>query len=110
MIEETITRLEARLQSSPALNEQNRKELLGLLATLKTEVSALSQTHAEEAQKIVSFTQASTTEATREEVRPERLSSHLEELSSSVGGFEQSHPRLVQIVNRLAETLSNLGI
>ncbi len=110
MIEDTISKLEARLQSSTSLSEQNRQDLLNLLATLKTEVSTLSRTHAEEAQKIVSFTQASTQEATREEVRPERLSGHLEDLSKSVDGFEESHPRLVQIVNRLAETLSNLGI
>jgi len=34
----------------------------------------------------------------------------LEGLSSSVGELEKSHPRLVQIVNAISNTLSNLGI
>jgi len=34
----------------------------------------------------------------------------LEGLSSSVEGFEKSHPKLVQIVNAISNTLSNLGI
>jgi hypothetical protein len=31
-------------------------------------------------------------------------------LLSSVEGIEQSHPKLVQIVNNISSTLSNLGI
>jgi len=31
-------------------------------------------------------------------------------LRSSVDGIEQSHPRLVQIVNAISKTLSDLGI
>jgi hypothetical protein len=31
-------------------------------------------------------------------------------LRSSADGFEQSHPRLVQIVNSISNMLSNLGI
>jgi hypothetical protein len=34
----------------------------------------------------------------------------LKGLSSSVEGFEKSHPQLVQVVNRICTTLSNLGI
>jgi len=34
----------------------------------------------------------------------------VEGLASSVRGFEVSHPRLVQIVDRLALALSNMGI
>jgi hypothetical protein len=31
-------------------------------------------------------------------------------LQSSAEGFEKSHPKLVEIVNRISSTLSNLGI
>jgi hypothetical protein len=31
-------------------------------------------------------------------------------MSSSVEGIEKSHPKLVQIVNAISNTLSNLGI
>jgi hypothetical protein len=34
----------------------------------------------------------------------------LEGLNSSVQEFEESHPRLVQIVGAVTNTLSNLGI
>ncbi len=109
MIEQTISKLEARLKNAGAIPEQNREELLSLLATLKTEVSELSKTHAEEAQKIVGFTQASTQAATGGS-GADRLNLHLQDLSASVDGFEKSHPQLVQIVNRIAEILASLGI
>ncbi len=110
MIEETISKLEARLKGSTSIPEQNRQELLNLLATLKTEAAELSKTHAAEAQRIVGYTQTSTHEATSRQVNPERLQVQLKNLSDSVDGFENSHPQLVQIVNRIAETLAALGI
>ena len=44
------------------------------------------------------------------ERKPEQAASALEGLKTSVEGFEASHPRLVEIVDRLAITLSNMGI
>ncbi len=110
MIDETISRLEEKLQRSTAMNEQTRQELLSLLATLKTEASALSRTHAQEAQRIVGLTQASTNEATQQNRDSERLAGSLADLSASVDGFEKSHPQLVHLVNRISEILANLGI
>ena len=46
----------------------------------------------------------------RYEKNPELLKLALEGLASSVEGFEESHPHLVQIVNSICNTLSNLGI
>lgn len=34
----------------------------------------------------------------------------VQELRSSVTGFEQSHPKLVQTINDLSARLSNLGV
>ena len=103
-------KIENRIQAAESINEQRRQELLELVGTLKAEVAELSKTHGEQAQSIAGFTELSTHEATRTEQNPQLLKLSLEGLNSSVGGFEQSHPRLVQIVNAISSTLSNLGI
>jgi queuine/archaeosine tRNA-ribosyltransferase len=110
MIEDTIGKIEARIEGAEAIKEERRRELLNLLGTLKSEVAELSKTHEEQAQSIAGFAEVSTHEATRAEQNPELLKLSLEGLGSSVQGFEESHPRLVQIVNAISSTLSNLGI
>jgi hypothetical protein len=81
-----------------------------LVGTLKSEVAALSKTHGEQAESIAGFADLSTHEATRAEQNPRLLKLSLEGLGSSVKELEDSHPRLVQIVNAISNTLSNLGI
>ena len=110
MIEDTLGKIEDRIRSTEAVQEDRRQELLQLLRTLKSEVAELSKTHGEQAQSIAGFTDLSTHEATRAEQDPELLKLSLEGLGSSVRGFEESHPRLVQIVNDISSTLSSLGI
>jgi queuine/archaeosine tRNA-ribosyltransferase len=110
MLEDTIGKIEARIQNAETIKEDRRRELLQLLATLKAEVAELSKTHGEQAQSIAGFTQLSAHEATRAEQDPQLLKLSLEGLASSAAGFEESHPRLVQIVNAISNTLSNLGI
>ncbi len=110
MIEDTIGKIEARIQGSDAIKEERRRELLQLLGTLKSEVAELSKTHEEQAQSIAGFTEVSAHEATRTQQNPELLKLSLEGLGSSVREIEESHPRLVQIVNAISSALSNLGI
>jgi chromosome segregation ATPase len=110
MIKDTIGKIEARIEGAEAIKEERRQELLQLLATLKSEVTELSKTHEEQAQSIAGFTEVSTHEATRTEQNPELLKLSLAGLGSSVRELEESHPRLVQIVNAISSTLSNLGI
>jgi len=110
MIEETIGKIEARIQGADTIKDERRRELLQLLGTLKTEVAELSKTHGDEAQSIAGFAEVSTHEATRTEQNPELLQLSLKGLGSSASGFEESHPRLVQIVSAISNTLSNLGI
>jgi prefoldin subunit 5 len=110
MIEDTIAKIESRIQNADAIKEERRRELVELLSKLKTEVAVLSQTHGEQAQSIAGFTEVSAHEATRTEQNPDLLKLSLQGLSSSVDGFERSHPRLVQLVNSISNTLSNLGI
>ena len=110
MIEDTISKIEARLRDSGSVSDDKKRELVQLLGTLKSEVANLSKTHGEQAQSIAGFTEMSAHEATRSEQNPELLNLSLKGLKSSVEGIEKSHPRLVQIVNTISNTLSNLGI
>lgn len=109
MLQDTLEKIEERVRQA-AIAPQQRTELLELLAGLKTEVDTLSHTHEEQAQSIAAFTAVSAHEATRDQKNPELMDLSLRGLSQSVRGFEESHPRLVQLVNSISTTLSNLGI
>lgn len=110
MIEETIKNIEARIQTSDTIRNDRRQELLELLGTLKSEVAELSKTHDEQARSIAGFAELSAHEATRTEQNPRLLELSLQGLTSSVEELEKTHPRLVQIVNAISNTLANLGI
>ena len=110
MIEDTIAKIEQQLNAARTIRPERRAELLQLLETLKSEVSDLSSTHGEEAASIARFTEMSAHEATRTRQDPQLLDLSLEGLRSSARSFEESHPKLVQIVNSISRTLSNLGI
>ncbi|MGA2868990.1 MAG: DUF4404 family protein [Verrucomicrobiota bacterium] len=110
MIEKTISEIEAKIRGTGTVNEAHKQELLDLLGKLKAEVGSLERTHSEEAKTIAQSVQATTQEATRANQNPESLQHSVAGLRSSVEGFEQSHPKLVQVVNSLSNMLSNLGI
>jgi hypothetical protein len=110
MIEDTLRKIESKIQGAEAIKADRKSELLQLLTTLKSEVANLSKTRPEQAQSIAGFTEMSAHEATREQKNPELLQLSVKGLKSSVEEFEGSHPRLVQIVNAISNTLSNLGI
>ncbi len=110
IIQDRIEKIEATLKDAGSLTEETRAELLRLLAELKAEVAPLTQTHGEDAQSITHFASASVHEATRTARKPDQADAALKGLTASVEGFEASHPRLVEVVNRIAITLSNMGI
>jgi hypothetical protein len=110
MIDDTVSKIEAQVRESGSISPERKTELLKLLGTLKAEVSNLSQTNAEDAQSIARFTEVSALEATRTAKNQKLQDLSLEGLQSSVEGFEESHPKLVQVVNSISQTLSNLGI
>ena len=110
MIEKTISEIEAKIGGAESVSAERKAELLNLLGTLKTEVAALSKTHGEQADSIAGFAKMSAHEATRTEPNPQLRELSLQGLRSSADGFEVSHPRLVQIVNNVSKTLSDLGI
>jgi uncharacterized protein YoxC len=86
MIEKTIGEIEAKIRGADSVGDERKRELLQLLVRLKSEIS----------------------EHQKQNLQP--LKNSVEELQSSVEGFEQSHPKLVQAVNSISSTLSNLGI
>jgi DNA-binding transcriptional ArsR family regulator len=110
MIHDRIAKIEATLKDAASLPDRTRAELLRLLAELKSEVAPLTETHDEDAQSIAHFTTASVHEATRGMRKPDQADAALKGLKASVEGFEVSHPQLVEVVNRIAITLSNMGI
>ena len=109
MIEKTISEIEARVRGVGSVNETQKQELLTLLGKLKAEVGLLEQTHSQEAKSIAGSINVTTQAATSGTQNPESVKSSVAGLRSSVEGFEQSHPKLVQVVNSLSNMLSNLG-
>src|SRR5450432_167926 len=99
MIEDRIQKIEARLRESANIPEENRTELLKLLAALKDEVGTLARSHQEDARSIAKFMDASAHEATRTERKPKLIEAALNGLTGSVEAIEVSHPKLAEVVN-----------
>ena len=110
MIQDTLSRIEKMIKNSIHITDENKKVYLNLLKTLDDEIAELSKTKEEQAKSITGFAKVSTHEAIREEKDPELMEISLEGLSSSVKGFEVSHPKLVSIVNSICDFLAKLGI
>jgi len=108
MIQDRIAKIEETLAATPDLPAPTREELLRLLSELKSEVAAMAPAHGGEAQSIAQSADAAFTAVSHP--RDESSSAVLDDFRASVEGFEASHPRLVQIVDRIAQTLSNMGI
>jgi hypothetical protein len=110
MIQDHIEQIEEKVQKTAGLSSETKSELLNLLSELKVEVSNLSKTNQEDARSVAHFVAASAHEATRMERKPEQAGAALRGLTASVEGLEGSHPELTALVNRIAVTLSNMGI
>ena len=110
MIQDTIQKIESKLKTSDAIKPENKSELIGLLAQLRLEIDGLARTNAEGAQTVAGFTEISTHEATRIQKNPQLLELSLQGLSRSVEEFEDTHPQLVGVVNRISTVLANMGI
>jgi hypothetical protein len=110
MIDETIRKIENRIQRSVNMDPDRKRELLELITTLRQETVELSKQDLEQAESIASFVDLSTHEATRSQQQPALLKNAVDGLSSTVEGFEKEHPRLVEAVNRISYMLANMGI
>lgn len=110
MIQDRLDKIEERLKQSNTVKESDKAELLNLLTTLRTEISDFSQAHHEQAESLAGFAELSAHEATRSEKSPELFNLSIEGLTSSVQGFEASHPNLVTVINTFCTMLAKLGI
>ncbi len=110
MIQNTIEKIENKVKKIDSLKDESKTQLLNLLSTLKSEIAELSKTKGEHAESIIGFAEISTHEATRQDKNPQLLELSIDGLSTSVKGFEVSHPSLVGTVNSICVMLSNLGI
>ncbi len=110
MFKTTITNIENKITQSTSIQDKEKTELLQLLSSLQNEISELSKTDREHAESITGFTQTSTHEAIRKDKKEDLLNLSLKGLTSSVDELETSHPKLVEIVNRISHILSNMGI
>jgi hypothetical protein len=110
MLEKTITTIEANIKNAGSIGEKDRDDLLKLLSTLKSEVLELSKTHAENAESIMGFTKVSTHEATRTKKNQHLIKLSLSGLASSIDELENTHPKLVETVNKISQILANMGI
>lgn len=110
MVLNIIEKIEAKVADYNSLTELNKKELLNLLASLKLEIAKLSIEHNQNAVRIAGFEGPSIEEPANQEKEQDQLDIAIGGLSSSVKEFEESHPRLVENVNYIANTLANMGI
>lgn len=95
MIQEHIERIRTKLEGTSGLSEQTKAELLALLEQLQSETTDLSSKPA-------------TTEPG--EKSGKMFEDEIDGLNRSVDGLEATHPQIVETVNRIAVTLSNMGI
>jgi ABC-type transporter Mla subunit MlaD len=110
MTQNTLEKIEEMIRTSKSLDENNKTQLLNLLATLKPEMDKFSNDEAEHAESVAGFIERSTHEALRQQKNPTHLKLAIDGLSASVKGFEASHPQLVENVNTIASALANIGI
>ncbi|MCF7669727.1 MAG: DUF4404 family protein [Verrucomicrobia bacterium] len=109
MLEKKINEIEERIKNSPSMSQENRDNLLELLNGLRSEVRDLSSTNEDAAHQIAALTDNVTKQAEDNGVSSS-FREALDELSLSVSDFKNSHPRLVNVVNRLCHVLANLGV
>lgn len=110
MVQDTIDKIKEKIRTNNSLSEENKTELLALLAQLNPEITELSKAQSEHAESIAGSIERSAHEAMRQQKNPTLLKSEIEALSDSVKGFEVSHPKLVETVNYIANVLANMGI
>ena len=110
MKKDTLENIEEKIRAYDILSKEEKSEILGLIAKLKSEISGLSESNAEHTESIVGFIERSAHEATRKHKNQNLLKLSVEGLSASVEEFEVSHPELVKRVNDIATMLANMGI
>ena len=101
MVEDRIRNIEARVQSSASLPEPAKAELLELITALRAELQGVNKDHLDRAESAT---------GSGEVPHGETIEDALGGLTGTVTELEAMHPRLSDLVNRLAVALSSMGI
>jgi hypothetical protein len=110
MIEDKIEQMEKRIQRSRSMSDEQKREFIELLASMKKELSRIQGDSADDAVSIVNFAEASVHESTRDGDSGALARVSRDGLSQSVRKFEASHPDLFGAVNAVCDYLAGLGI
>lgn len=96
----SLQQLREKINAASSLTPAHKQELLGLVDNLRQELESLAHTDHARAQNVSSL--AKEAAAGQQE--------SLENFSGSVEELEITHPKLVNIVNRICKMLSDIGI
>lgn len=99
MIEEKLKSIEERIRQSESMTGENKDAVLNLLAELKEEINTSSESIEGVEQGIKDI----------DHEDEGIIKSAFDEINSTICEFEESHPKLVQIVNSICTQLSNSG-
>lgn len=105
-----IEAIEKKIAATSQIDAKIKKDLLDLMRSLKAELAGLKEMHPETAHNIADKTNISAEKILNSDSGENGLQKDIEGLQETVGEFEVSHPKLVQVVNRLCMMLSDIGI
>ncbi len=105
-----IEAIEKKIEATSQIDAKIKENLLDLMRSLKTELADLKENHPNTAHNIADKTQVSTEKILTSDNKQNELQENIDGLQETVEEFEVSHPKLVQIVNRLCMMLSDIGI
>ncbi|MCM8530490.1 MAG: DUF4404 family protein [Lentisphaeraceae bacterium] len=101
MVEDKLNKIEEKISQSENMTDENKAQVLELLKELKGEISSES-----------SATEDTGIEKNISEIDSENegfIKSAFNDINETINDFEESHPKLVQIVNSICTQLSNSG-
>ena len=105
-----IEAIEKKIEATSQIDAKIKENLLDLMRSLKTELADLKENHPNTAHNIADKTQISTEKILTADNKQNELQENIDGLQETVEEFEVSHPKLVQVVNRLCMMLSDIGI
>lgn len=110
MLDDTISKIQAQIETSASIDPARRAQLVKLLAELKSHAATLPPSHAQHVENIANYTTLSTQHLTGTPPNQGALAQSVERLEDSVRELEVTHPQLVAVVSRISTFLANMGI
>lgn len=105
-----IEAIEKKIEATSQIDAKIKEDLLDLMRSLKTELTDLKEVNPNGAHNIADKTQVSAEKVLTSDNKQNELQKDIDGLQETVEEFEVSHPKLVQVVNRICMMLSDIGI